>query len=206
MRQITVIEHLLIHQKASPMATGRFTRLLNELILAAKIISREVNKAGLVDVLGFTGETNVQGEQVQKLDDYANRVIIHRMQRAGVLCAMASEENADLIEIPDKFDTGDYILIFDPLDGSSNIDVNVSIGTIFSIFKRKNSTQSVTLSDVLQKGAQQVAAGYFIYGSSTMMFIQQEMVCMDLRWIPVWGSFCFLIQISRFLNREKYIQ
>jgi fructose-1,6-bisphosphatase I len=122
-----------------------------------------------VDVLGFTGETNVQGEQVQKLDDYANRVIIHRMQRAGVLCAMASEENADLIEIPDKFDTGDYILIFDPLDGSSNIDVNVSIGTIFSIFKRKNSTQSVTLSDVLQKGAQQVAAGYFIYGSSTMM-------------------------------------
>jgi fructose-1,6-bisphosphatase I len=169
MRQITVIEHLLIHQKASPMATGRFTRLLNELILAAKIISREVNKAGLVDVLGFTGETNVQGEQVQKLDDYANRVIIHRMQRAGVLCAMASEENADLIEIPDKFDTGDYILIFDPLDGSSNIDVNVSIGTIFSIFKRKNSTQSVTLSDVLQKGAQQVAAGYFIYGSSTMM-------------------------------------
>ena len=169
MRQITVIEHLLIHQKASPMATGRFTRLLNELILAAKIISREVNKAGLVDVLGFTGETNVQGEQVQKLDDYANRVIIHRMQRAGVLCAMASEENADLIEIPDKFDTGDYILIFDPLDGSSNIDVNVSIGTIFSIFKRKNSTQSVTLSDVLQKGVQQVAAGYFIYGSSTMM-------------------------------------
>ena len=119
--------------------------------------------------MGFTGETNVQGEQVQKLDDYANRVIIHRMQRAGVLCAMASEENADLIEIPDKFDTGDYILIFDPLDGSSNIDVNVSIGTIFSIFKRKNSTQSVTLSDVLQKGAQQVAAGYFIYGSSTMM-------------------------------------
>jgi fructose-1,6-bisphosphatase I len=122
-----------------------------------------------VDVLGFTGETNVQGEQVQKLDDYANRVIIHRMQRAGVLCAMASEENADLIEIPDRFDTGDYILVFDPLDGSSNIDVNVSIGTIFSIFKRKNSTQSVTLSDVLQKGTEQVAAGYFIYGSSTMM-------------------------------------
>jgi fructose-1,6-bisphosphatase I len=169
MRQITVTEHLLIHQKVSPMATGRFTRLLNELILAAKIISREVNKAGLVDVLGFTGEVNVQGEQVQKLDDYANRVIIHRMQRAGVLCAMASEENADLIEIPDKFDTGDYILIFDPLDGSSNIDVNVSIGTIFSIFKRKNTTQSVNLSDVLQKGTEQVAAGYFIYGSSTMM-------------------------------------
>ncbi|WP_457572316.1 class 1 fructose-bisphosphatase [Desulfovulcanus sp.] len=169
MRQITVTEHLLLHQKASSMATGRFTRLLNELILAAKIISREVNKAGLVDVLGFTGETNVQGEQVQKLDEYANRVIIHRMERAGVLCAMASEENADLIEIPAKFDTGDYILIFDPLDGSSNIDVNVSIGTIFSIYRRKNGSGSVILSDVLQKGADQVAAGYFIYGSSTMM-------------------------------------
>ena len=169
MRQITVTEHLLIHQKVSPMATGRFTRLLNELILAAKIISREVNKAGLVDVLGFTGEVNVQGEQVQKLDDYANRVIIHRMQRAGVLCAMASEENADLIEIPDKFDTGDYILIFDPLDGSSNIDVNVSIGTIFSIYRRKDGTRPVVLGDVLRKGAEQVAAGYFIYGSSTMM-------------------------------------
>jgi fructose-1,6-bisphosphatase I len=169
MRQITVIEHLLVHQKASVMATGRFTRLLNELILAAKIISREVNKAGLVDVLGFTGEVNVQGEQVKKLDEYANRVIIHRMERAGVLCAMASEENADLIEIPAKFGQGDYILIFDPLDGSSNIDVNVSIGTIFSIYRRKDGTRPVVLSDVLQKGAEQVAAGYFIYGSSTMM-------------------------------------
>ncbi|MBT8764016.1 class 1 fructose-bisphosphatase [Desulfohalobiaceae bacterium Ax17] len=169
MRQITVTEHLLVHQKASAMATGRFTRLLNELILAAKIISREVNKAGLVDVLGFTGEVNVQGEQVKKLDEYANRVIIHRMERAGVLCAMASEENADLIEIPAKFGQGDYILIFDPLDGSSNIDVNVSIGTIFSIYRRKDGTRPVVLSDVLQKGAEQVAAGYFIYGSSTMM-------------------------------------
>lgn len=132
MQQITVIEHLLLHQKESPMATGRFTRLLNELILAAKIISREVNKAGLVDVLGFTGTINVQGEEVLKLDEFANRVLIHRLERAGVLCAMASEENADLIEIPSAFPFGDYILIFDPLDGSSNIDSNVSIGTIFS--------------------------------------------------------------------------
>jgi fructose-1,6-bisphosphatase I len=170
MQPVTVIEHLLLHQRESPMATGRFTRLLNELILAAKIISREVNKAGLVDVLGFTGETNVQGEEVFKLDEYANRVIIHRLERAGVLCTMASEENADLIEIPSAFPVGEYILIFDPLDGSSNIEGNVSIGTIFSIYRRKSPEgKSVTMADVLQKGSDQVAAGYFVYGSSTMM-------------------------------------
>jgi len=170
MHPVTVIEHLLLHQKESPMATGRFTRLLNELILAAKIISREVTKAGLVDVLGFTGEINVQGEEVLKLDEFANRILIHRMERAGVLCAMASEENADLIEIPSAFPSGEYILIFDPLDGSSNIEGNVSIGTIFSIYRRKSPEgKRLTLDDVLQKGSEQVAAGYFVYGSSTMM-------------------------------------
>lgn len=169
MPQVTVTEQLLLHQKASPMATGRFTRLLNELILAAKIISREVNKAGLVNVLGFTGDTNVQGEKVKKLDEFANSVLIYRMQRSGLLCAMSSEENADLIEIPDTFKRGDYILIFDPLDGSSNIDVNVNIGTIFSIFRRTGVNGPVTLDEVLQKGSEQVAAGYFLYGSSTMM-------------------------------------
>ncbi len=169
MRQITVTEHLLVHQKASPMATGRFTRLLNELILAAKIISREVNKAGLVNILGMTGATNVQGEEVQKLDELANSILIYRMQRAGFLCAMASEENADLIEVPSQFAQGDYILLFDPLDGSSNIDVNVSIGTIFSIFRRTRENGPVYMEEVLQKGENQVAAGYFIYGSSTMM-------------------------------------
>lgn len=170
MKQVTVIEHLLLHQKESPMATGRFTSMFNELILAAKIISREVNKAGLVDVLGLTGEVNVQGEAVRKLDDYANAVLIHRMQRAGVLCAIGSEENADLIEIPDHLPKGDYILIFDPLDGSSNIDANVNVGTIFSILRRKEKSEcAARLCEVLQKGYEQVAAGYFLYGSSTMM-------------------------------------
>lgn len=152
------------------MATGRFTRLLNELILSAKIISREVNKAGLVDVLGFTGDTNVQGEEVKKLDEMANRILIHRMARCGMLCAMASEENADLIEIPLGLPTGSYVLIFDPLDGSSNIDVNVAIGTIFSIYRRKSPEDTPVLSgDMLQPGYEQVAAGYFLYGSSTML-------------------------------------
>lgn len=170
MKQVTVTEHLLLHQKESPMATGRFTSMFNELILAAKIISREVNKAGLVDVLGLTGEVNVQGEAVRKLDDYANAVLIHRMQRAGVLCAIGSEENADLIEIPDHLPKGDYILIFDPLDGSSNIDANVNVGTIFSVLRRKEKSEcTARLCEVLQKGYEQVAAGYFLYGSSTMM-------------------------------------
>jgi fructose-1,6-bisphosphatase I len=170
MRQITVTEHLLLHQKESPMATGRFTRMLNELILAAKIVSREVNKAGLVDVLGATGEVNIQGERVQRLDEYANKILIYRMERCGMLCCIASEENADLIEIPHKFPVGEYILVLDPLDGSSNIDVNVSIGTIFSIYRRPDpESKTIVLSDVLQKGVNQVAAGYFLYGSSTMM-------------------------------------
>jgi fructose-1,6-bisphosphatase I len=170
MPQVTVTEYLLLHQKESPLATGRFTRLFNELIFAAKIIYRAVNKAGLVDILGFTGEVNVQGEQVRKLDEYANSVLIYRMERAGVLSCMASEENADLIPMPDKFPKGDYILIVDPLDGSTNIDVNVNVGTIFSIYRREcGADQAVTLSDALQQGAKQVAAGYFLYGTSTML-------------------------------------
>lgn len=169
-QQVTVTEHLLLHQKRIPGATGQFTRLFNEIVLSAKIINREVNKAGLVDVLGFTGKTNVQGEEVKKLDEYANRILIHRMARSGVLCAMASEENADIIEVPHGLPVGDYICIFDPLDGSSNIDVNVNIGTIFSIFKRESPEGSHLLSsDVLQPGLRQVAAGYVLYGTSTML-------------------------------------
>lgn len=170
MRQVTVVEHLLLRQKERPMASGRFTRLLTELILSAKIIDREVSKAGLLDVLGATGEVNIQGEVVQKLDDFANQVIIRRMERAGVLCAMVSEENADFIGIPRQYPVGDYILIFDPLDGSANIDANVSIGTIFSIYRRTTfDQQAVSVGELLQKGSMQVAAGYIIYGSSTMM-------------------------------------
>jgi fructose-1,6-bisphosphatase I len=170
MSQVTVTEHLLLHQKRSPDATGRFTQLLHDLIISAKLISRSVSKAGLLDVLGETGEINIQGEQVQKLDEYANRVLIHRMERSGALCIMASEENADIISVPDRFNRGDYIFIFDPLDGSSNIDVNINVGTIFSIHKRLyGSKPDPSIDDVLQPGSKQVAAGYFLYGPSTMM-------------------------------------
>lgn len=168
---ITITEHILNQQRENPDATGAFTTLLHELIVAAKVISRDVNKAGLVDILGATGDINVQEEQVQKLDVFANRVIIERMRHIGQLCCMGSEELADPIDIPDPYPRGNYVLLFDPLDGSSNIDVNVSIGTIFGIY-RKQSTETdrdYTLSDILQPGCEQVAAGYFIYGSSTMM-------------------------------------
>ncbi len=168
---ITITQHILKQQRDNPQATGAFTTLLTELIVAAKVISREVNKAGLVDILGSTGEINIQDEQVQKLDVFANRVIIDRMQHIGQLCCMGSEEVADLIEIPSQYPKGNYILLFDPLDGSSNIDVNVSIGTIFGIYKRQNegNQSEVLLDEVLQPGIRQVAAGYFIYGSSTIM-------------------------------------
>ncbi len=166
---ISVTEHLLIHQKESPMATGRFTRLLNELIFSAKIIAREVRKAGLVDILGLTGDINVQGEQVRKLDDYAHKILVYRLQRAGVLCAMASEEEAEVIPVPGKMPKGNYLLVFDPLDGSSNIDANVSIGTIFSIHRKEGDLEKVTVEDFMKRGTEQVAAGYFLYGSSTML-------------------------------------
>jgi len=168
---ITITQHMLQQQRENPEATGGFTTLLNELIVAAKVISREVNKAGLADILGATGRTNVQEEQVQKLDVFANSVIIERMQHVGQLCCMGSEENADLIEIPSEYPKGNYIIVFDPLDGSSNIDVNVSIGTIFGIYKKKSDETNIDMlmNDVLQPGVNQVAAGYFIYGSSSMM-------------------------------------
>jgi len=167
----TITQHLLSQQRQNPEATGAFTILLYELIVAAKVISKEVNKAGLADIIGDTGEVNVQEEQVQKLDVYANRVIVERMQHIGQLCCMGSEEIADLIDIPPQYPKGNYILLFDPLDGSSNIDVNISIGTIFGIYKKTTDATDINflLNETLQPGYKQVAAGYFLYGSSTMM-------------------------------------
>lgn len=172
MADITVTEHLLLHQKRTPQATGQFTGLLYDLILSGKSIARRINKAGLIDILGGTGEVNVQGEDVQKMDSIANRIMIYRMERCGALCAMSSEEEAELIRVGPEFPRGDYILIFDPLDGSSNIDVNVDVGTIFSILRRPaGNTGEVQLSEVLQPGIQQVGAGYILYGPSTMLVL-----------------------------------
>lgn len=155
-------------QQMHPEATGELTGLLNELIVAAKIISAEVNMAGLAGILGQSGKTNVQGEKVQKLDDFANRTLKRRMEQCGYVCIMGSEEDDGVIPVLDGYE-GKYTLAFDPLDGSSNIDVNVSIGTIFSVHRRKSEGKQGEMADLLQKGSEQVAAGYIIYGSSTVL-------------------------------------
>ncbi len=165
---ITVSRQIMDCQQLHPEATGELTGLLNELIVAAKIISAEVNMAGLADILGQSGKTNIQGEEVQKLDVFANQTIKRRMEQCGYICVMASEEEDDIIPVLDGYE-GKYTVAFDPLDGSSNIDVNVSIGTIFSIHRRKSDDKQGNKDDLLQKGRDQVAAGYIIYGSSTML-------------------------------------
>src|SRR5215813_757620 len=165
----TVQQHILDQERLHPEATGDFTQLLTSLIVAAKIISREVNKAGLVKILGETDNVNVHGEVVMKLDEFAQQTIYRAMGDCGHLCVMASEESEGIIPIPDGGKRGKYVLMFDPLDGSSNIDVNASIGTIFSIHKKVTDREDGDEADCLQPGYKQLAAGYFIYGSSTMM-------------------------------------
>lgn len=170
MPEITVTEHLLATQmRWSPRATGQFTSLLHDLILSAKIISRNVKQAGLVDILGGTGDINVQGEKVQKLDEFSNNVLVYRMQTCGAVCALGSEELEEPLFVPDAVD-GRYIIFFDPLDGSSNIDANISIGTIFSIYRRREDASGPLPPDrLLRPCCDQVAAGYFLYGPSTML-------------------------------------
>ena len=166
---IPLNRHIMEQQKHYPGATGDFTSLLTQIALAAKIISREVNKAGLVNILGFTGEKNVQGEAVKKLDVFANEKMVEALTYSGRVCVMGSEEEAEPITLPPEVPRGHYVVLFDPLDGSSNIEAAITIGTIFSIHRRLSSGPDGTLEDLLQPGRQQVAAGYVVYGSSTMM-------------------------------------
>jgi fructose-1,6-bisphosphatase I len=169
-RNLTTVEsHVLAMQRLHPSASGEFTSLLNDISFACKIISREVSRAGLVDILGGTGEKNIQGEAVQKLDDYANTTLRRCIGTRGQVSILASEEN----EEPEYCETGEgsgrYVVLFDPLDGSSNIDANVSVGTIFAIYRRRSPLDRLGTSDLLQRGRDLAAAGYVIYGSSTMM-------------------------------------
>ncbi len=169
--QIVTIDRYILEQEQSHAgASGDLSGLLYDIALTGKMIAREVRKAGLVDILGQTGTINVQGEEVQKLDDYAHECFVKNFDHSGRLCVMASEEEEEAIPIPDKFECGNYVLLFDPLDGSSNIDANVSIGSIFSIYRRVTEGDGCgTLEDLLRKGCDQVAAGYVLYGSSTML-------------------------------------
>jgi fructose-1,6-bisphosphatase I len=166
---ITIERHILDQERQNPEATGQLSRLLYQIAFASKVISREVRRAGLIDILGTTGDTNVQGETVQKLDRYSQDTIYSAFDHIGVLCCMTSEEVDDIITIPPQFDLGKYTLAFDPLDGSSNIAANVNIGTIFSVHRKITPGRDGRHEDLLQPGRQQVVAGYVMYGSSTMM-------------------------------------
>jgi fructose-1,6-bisphosphatase I len=165
---VTIERFIIEEERHFPEATGALSGVLNDVALAAKMIANKVRMAGLVDILGSHGSENVQGEVQQKLDVLSNEIIVKAMDHTGRLAGMASEENAEIIPIPDKFRCGKYCLMFDPLDGSSNIDVNVPVGTIFSVVAKTSKGKNATLDDFLQPGAKQVAAGYVIYGSSTM--------------------------------------
>lgn len=166
---VTIERHIIDAERKYPQATGAFSNILYDIAFAAKVISREVNQAGLVEILGEAGSTNVHGEKVKKLDVFAHDVIFKALDHCGHLCCMASEEAEDFLRIPEKFPTGPYVLVYDPLDGSSNIEANVSIGTIFAIYRRVSGAERGALEDFLQPGLKQIAAGYVVYGSSTML-------------------------------------
>ncbi|MDH4063401.1 MAG: class 1 fructose-bisphosphatase [Acidobacteriota bacterium] len=166
---MTIERHILLEQERFPDSTGSLTNLLYDLALAGKLIASRTQRGGLTDILGSAGHENVQGELVQKLDDYAQRTIYQLTDHTGRLCCMASEEEKEIIPIPEPYPTGHYVLVFDPLDGSTNIEYNVAVGTIFAIFRRRTPSGQGTLEDVLQSGREIVAGGYLVYGSSTML-------------------------------------
>lgn len=167
---VTTIERFILDQEDRyPEATGELSNLLYDIALATKIIAAAIRRAGLVNILGTDGVTNVQGEIQQKLDLLANETIKNCLNHTGRVCVMASEEDEEIIPVPQEYGVGKYAVLFDPLDGSSNIDVNAPVGTIFSIYRRISMEGRGTSTDVLQPGCRQVAAGYVMYGSSTML-------------------------------------
>jgi fructose-1,6-bisphosphatase I len=168
-RQLTLSQFILQQEYAHPEASGEFTSLLMEIALAAKMINRLVIRAGLVDILGLTGDENVQGEQVQRLDVFAHETLHRLLGSTGQLAVLASEENEGIVTVPEGQRVGRYVVNFDPLDGSSNLDANVNVGTIFSILPRITRRGTGTVEDCLQPGYRQLASGYVMYGSSTML-------------------------------------
>ncbi|MES2678285.1 MAG: class 1 fructose-bisphosphatase [Bacteroidota bacterium] len=187
----TLGQFIIEKQTDFPYAKGELSRLLRDIGIAAKIVNREVTKAGLVEILGETGETNIQGERVKKLDVYANEQFIAALKAGGEVCAIASEENDDIIPIDSEISkNAKYVVAMDPLDGSSNIDVNVSIGTIFSVYRRTSLSGPGTLEDFMQRGTEQVAAGYIIYGSSCMLVYTTGKGVNGFTLDPSIGEFC----------------
>ena len=193
MNKITTLDEFIIKtEKEKADSSGSFSRLLRDIGIAAKIVNREVNKAGLVNILGVAGSQNSTGDDVQKLDVFANEKFIETLSYSGEVCAIASEENQNIITLdPQEGRQAKYIVVMDPLDGSSNIDVNVSVGTIFGVYKRKSADKlACTLDDVLQKGTELVAAGYVLYGTSTLLVYSTGNGVNGFTLDPSIGEFC----------------
>ena len=205
-RLTTISHHIDAEQNLHPEATGEFTTILNDLQLAIRIISRDVRRAGLNDILGLTKSTNIHGEQVRKLDTYSNEVIKKVMQSSGHICIMASEEEDDIVRCEADERRGKYVLVFDPLDGSSNIDVNVTIGTIFSLYKRidMHTEEPASVDDVLQPGYKQEAAGYALYGSSTILVYTTGHGVQAFTYDPTIGEFLLTRENVRMPSRSPY--
>ena len=202
---VTIERYIIEQERLYPEATGELSGILYDVCLAAKMIANKVRRAGLVDILGATGYDNVQGEDVQKLDVFANETIIKAMDHGGRLCAMASEEEPGIIPIPDGFKCGKYCLLFDPLDGSSNIDVNVPVGTIFSVVRKITRGTRGEMEDMLQPGRRQVAAGYVIYGSSTMLVYTTGQGAHGFTYDPSIGEFLLSHPDIRIPNTPRYL-
>jgi fructose-1,6-bisphosphatase I len=202
---VTIDRFIIEQERQFPEATGALSGILYDIALAAKLISSKVRRAGLVDILGAAGDVNVQGEMQQKLDVFANETIIKAMDHTGKLCVMASEEEPGLIHIPDQFKCGKYVLLFDPLDGSSNIDVNVPVGTIFSVLQKITRGTRGEMEDVLQPGRRQVAAGYVIYGSSTMLVYTTGQGAHGFTLDPSIGEFLLSHPNIRIPNTGRYL-
>jgi fructose-1,6-bisphosphatase I len=201
---MSISRHIMEQQKKYPEARGEFSSLLNEIALAAKLIARDVRKAGLVNILGLTGSENVHGERVTKLDDYANRVMYEILGRSGQVCVLASEEEHNIIPTPSGYPYGKYAFLFDPLDGSSNIDANVTIGTIFSVHRRISPSGPGRLEDCLQTGRKQVCAGYIVYGSSTMFVYTAGNGVHGFTYDPSCGEFLLSHENIRIPENGKY--
>jgi fructose-1,6-bisphosphatase I len=202
---VTIERYIIEQEHLYPEATGELSGLLYDIALAAKMIANKVRMAGLADIIGATENENVQGEIQQKLDVLANDMIIKAMDHGGRLCAMASEEEPDIIQIPDNFRCGKYCLLFDPLDGSSNIDVNVPVGTIFSVVRKITRGNRGEMEDMLQPGRRQVAAGYVIYGSSTMMVYTTGQGAHGFTLDPQIGEFLLSHPNIRIPDRGRYL-
>jgi fructose-1,6-bisphosphatase I len=201
---VTIERFILDQQMAFPEAKGALTNILYDMALAAKIIASKTTRAGLAEILGSAGEENVQGEEVQKLDVFAQRTIYRLNDHTGRLAAMASEEEEAIIPIPERFELGNYVLLFDPLDGSSNIEMNVSVGTIFAIHRRVTPHGPGALEDCLQPGRSLVAAGYILYGSSTMMVYSTGNGVHGFTLDPAIGEFLLSHPNLKYPSKPKY--